>query len=202
MILPSCLASCKIAWYSSPQNPNLTHSSSGSHFSATWVRSSLPFKKRSNVPSSLLTSSRTDFRDWLESFPVRLTRHPKSIMSVGTILRRATVYRGSCRETSGFGNRPVRCSARGSYRKCYSRVICSMIFRSSGSWTSLSKSAGRRRSRFLQNCHQRGRRLAPVSAATTSARVAFPRQTLFRSVHADRHFGPRNCSKAADPNFR
>jgi hypothetical protein len=113
MVLPSCLASCKIASYSSPQYPNLTQSSSGSHFSATWVRTSLPFKKRSNVPSSLLTSSRTVFRDWLESFPVRLTRHPKSIMPVETILKRVTVYRGSCRETLGFGNRPVRSLGKG-----------------------------------------------------------------------------------------
>ena len=76
--------------FSSPQNPNRTQSSSGSHCSATWLRSSLPFKKRSNVPSSLMTRSRAVFVVvvWFESFRVRLTRHLERIMPLRTLLRR------------------------------------------------------------------------------------------------------------------
>ena len=66
----------------------------------------------------------------------------------------------------------------------YSRVICSMIFRSSGFWTSFSNSLGVRLSRFLQNCHQRGRSVAPVSEATTSARLTLSFHTNVNSAHA------------------
>ena len=102
MVLPSCLASCKIASYSSPQNPNRTQSSSGSHCSATWLRSSLPFKKRSNVPSSLMTRSRAVFVVvvWFESFRVRLTRHlNKDYACTDTIETKVTAYGGSSGET-------------------------------------------------------------------------------------------------------
>lgn len=72
--LPFCLASRKIVSYSSPQNPNRTHSSLFRYCSGTLLRSRLLLRNRSNVPSLVRTSSRIVFRVWLESFRVRLTQ--------------------------------------------------------------------------------------------------------------------------------
>ena len=75
--------------------------------------------------------------------------------------------------------------ARSRLQPTYSRVICSMIFRNSVFSTSLSNSLGRRLSRFLQNCHQGGRSVAPVSDATTSAKLILPRHMAINSAQAD-----------------
>ena len=63
----------RIESYSSPQNPKRTQSCSFSPSSGIRPLSSLPFINRSNVPSSVLTISRTLFVAFLESFVVRLT---------------------------------------------------------------------------------------------------------------------------------
>src|SRR6185503_11265232 len=76
--------------YSSPQNPKRTQSSSGSHLSGIRLRSSFRFKKRSNVPSSLLTTSRTLFVPG-ESFRVRLTRYLDRIMHLRCCYRKRAI---------------------------------------------------------------------------------------------------------------
>ncbi len=70
-------------------------------------------------------------------------------------------------------------------------VICSIIFRNSGFSTWLSSSLGERRWSFLQHCHHGRRMLAPVSEATTSARVDLPCHVCISSAQALRDSGPR-----------
>lgn len=74
--LPFWLTSRRIELYSSPQNPNLAHNSSGSHVSRIALRSNVLFRNRSKVPSSRLISSRTLPLYFRESFAVRLKPHP------------------------------------------------------------------------------------------------------------------------------
>jgi hypothetical protein len=117
VILPFCLTSRSIASYSWPQNPNRAQSSSGIHFSAMRLRSRLPFRKRSNAPSSLLTNSRIVVVIWFESLRVRLTRHPNS-MPAGTLLMGPFPFTTRIPQNGVLSNLPgpVACLT-GSYRK-------------------------------------------------------------------------------------